>query len=76
MHTYNNLIEGWECDTDDNAIEYLTETYYQVDTVEQVKPLHSRLIATVEDGTLDIYYDYGADYYFCAVNEDQTSATN
>jgi hypothetical protein len=51
------------------AIEWLTEVYYEAEFTEGPRPTHSRLIDTVEDGTLDIYYDYGADYYFCAVNE-------
>jgi hypothetical protein len=62
-----------QCENEADAIEYLKETYYEAeltdrDTLEN--PIqHSRLVDTVEGGTLDIYYDYGADYYFCAVNE-------
>jgi hypothetical protein len=63
-----DVITGTQWD-EAEAIEWLTEVYYEADITSQTRPTHSRLIDTVEDGTLDIYYDYGADYYFCAVNE-------
>jgi hypothetical protein len=55
------------------AIEWLTNVYYEAEITirDDSESLirHCNLVGTVENGTLDIWYDYAGDYYFCAVNE-------
>jgi hypothetical protein len=60
-------------ESDDQATRYFTDTYYEAETTirDDAESLtrHCNLLATVEAGTLDIWYDYAGDYYFCSVNE-------
>ena len=62
---YNFIVNGYEID-DDNKIEQLTryvnEICYQSTVSQQPMPTYFNLIAVV--GTVEIFHDYGADYYF------------
>lgn len=64
MQTYDLILQGDEA-TEENAINTANGLDWQeIETTEQPKPRHSRHVTSVNG--IDIYYDYGADYYFFA----------
>lgn len=56
--TYNNMAEA--------ASHYFDEVYTDGEFIEQDMPKYHRYITTTKEG-LEIYYDYGADYYFAVL---------
>jgi uncharacterized protein YfbU (UPF0304 family) len=68
FNTYDAILNGYEAESDQDAIDYAREmVWYECETLEQSIGYY-RYINTV--GGVDIYYDYGADYYFFCPSED------
>ena len=66
MVVYDAILQGDEA-TEANALDYARGmVWMEVESSEQ-EITHKRFIDTV-DG-IDVYYDYGADYYFFADSE-------
>jgi len=65
--TYDGILDGHEAETEEDALDYARGMVWnEVETTENnIK--YARYIDTV-DG-VDVYYDYGADYYFFAPAE-------
>jgi len=53
--SYNNIFEA--------ISDYFDEVYIDGEFIEQNMPKYHRYVTTTREG-LEIYYDYGADYYF------------
>ena len=61
-NTFDAILDGWEAETDEDAIEYARDMVWsEVETKEQ-EIGYANHIADV-DG-VGVYYDYGADYFF------------
>tara|TARA_B100000767_G_C19435122_1_gene397634 strand:- start:27 stop:230 length:204 start_codon:yes stop_codon:yes gene_type:complete len=62
MLTFDHILQGHEA-TLENAKDHARGLDWGgVECSEQSKPTHSRFEETVNG--IDIYYDFGADYYF------------
>ena len=68
MKIYNHILQGHEA-TLENAQDHARGVdWMEVETHEQEsKYLHSNYVDTING--IDIYYDYGADYYYFVENE-------
>ncbi len=67
MLIYDHILQDHEA-TEENAIAHAQDfDWMETPLTEQDKPRHSQHIDTVNG--IDIYYDYGADYYFFADSE-------
>lgn len=53
---------------EEGAEMYFNEIYYEGEWHIGMLPKYKKFINTIEGG--DLYYDYGADYYFLAKTED------
>jgi hypothetical protein len=53
--SYNNIFEA--------VCDYFDEVYTDGDFTDENMPKYHRYVTTTKEG-LEIYYDYGADYYF------------
>lgn len=59
---YDHILQGSEA-TEKNAFNFATYfNFSDVETEEKEMPKYSNFIETVND--IDIYYCFGADYYF------------
>jgi len=66
MRTYQTILQGSEA-TIENAYNFATLYDFSKDHISDQKIAFKTFIDTVND--IDIWYDYGADYYFFALNE-------
>lgn len=52
-------------DTEEEAIEWANGIVWDECELRMSNmPTHSRCVASIENENVDLYYDYGADYYF------------
>lgn len=67
--TYDTILDGHEADTEEDALDYARGMVWsEVETTENsIK--YARYIDVVNG--VEVYYDYGADYYFFAPAEDE-----
>lgn len=67
--TYDVTLEGHQAETEQDAIDYAAGMVWsEIETTEQ-EIAYGRYVDTVEG--VEVYYDYGADYYFfCPADED------
>ena len=63
MMVYDAILEGDEA-TEANALEYAQGVVWDEVEVSEQEIKYSQFIDTVNG--IDVYYDYGADYYFFA----------
>ena len=63
MMIYDAILEGDEA-TEENALDYARGIAWDEVEVSEQEIKYSHFVDTV-DG-IDVYYDYGADYYFFA----------
>jgi len=63
MMVYDAILEGDEA-TEANALEYAQGVVWDEVEVSEQEIKYSQFINTVNG--IDVYYDYGADYYFFA----------
>ena len=63
MMIYDAILEGDEA-TEENALDYARGMVWDEVEVSEQEIKYSKFVDTV-DG-IDVYYDYGADYYFFA----------
>jgi len=62
MKLYDHILQGHDA-TEQNAINHAMQVDWAgIEITEQDKPRHSRFIDN--HNGINIYYDYGADYYF------------
>ena len=64
---YDAILEGYKAETEQDAIDYANGICSDWETSEQPMPKYNRYIDTT-DG-IDVYYDFGADYYFFVIAE-------
>lgn len=70
------ILDAWEANeiakdnhlsTEQEGAEmYFDNTYYESTWTESELPLYRQFVKKIEAG--DLYYDYGADYYFVTAN--------
>jgi len=63
MKTYSTILQGSEA-TEDNAISFAQSYDFSEDEETYFFPIRFNYIDTIN--SIEIYYDYGADYYFFA----------
>jgi len=63
MMVYDAILEGDEA-TEANALDYARGMVWDEVEVSEQEIKYSQFIDTVNG--IDVYYDYGADYYFFA----------
>jgi hypothetical protein len=68
MITFSTILQGSEA-TEENAINFALGFDFSEDETEETTIAHSKYIDT-KNG-IDIYYNYCADYYFFAPEEDE-----
>lgn len=69
MVTYSTILQGSEA-TEENARNFAQHFDFSEDETEEAATMHKTYIDTVNG--VEIYYQYGADYYFFAPeNEDR-----
>lgn len=67
MITYSTILQGSEA-TEENAISFAQGFDFSEDEQTEFFPIHFNYIDTVNG--IEIYYDYGADYYFFEEQKD------
>jgi hypothetical protein len=73
MLIYDHILQGHEA-TEENAMNQARGLdWSSIEISEQNKPMHSRFFDTING--IDIYYDYGADYYFFADADEPNEQT-
>jgi hypothetical protein len=64
MKLYDHTLDGWASNKDiERTVRFISEYAEEVAT-EQNKPLHSRLFKVYKEQKINVWYDFGADYYF------------
>lgn len=64
MKLYDHTLDGWASNKDiENTVRFISEYAEEVAT-EQNKPVHSRLFKVYKEQKINVWYDFGADYYF------------
>ena len=61
-NTHNEILEGYKVESIDDVIEFVNGYVFSEDQTTQQEIKNAEYKAT-ESG-VDIYYDFGADYYF------------
>ncbi len=75
MNIYDIILNGYECDLDtfetalDHAKDFAGILSQEIEIEEQEKPRFSRYEDTING--VEIWYDFGADYYFFAVAKEE-----
>ena len=67
MITYSTILQGSEA-TEENALNFAQCFDFSEDETEDTINLHRTYIDTVNG--IEIYYQYGADYYFFAPQDE------
>ena len=66
MNIYDHTVDGNTSNTELESIcSWLAHEAYEIE-IHEANILHKRRVGTCHD--IDIYYDFGADYYFFAVD--------
>ena len=60
--TYDTILEGWEAETEAGALQYAARKGWSECETCLDNIAYGRYVDTV--GGVEVYYDYGADYYF------------
>lgn len=84
MKVYDTILDGYQADeiaedyklgySNEAAVLYFKNVIYDGEFVEENMPKYHRYVDTI-DGEYDVYYDYGADYFFC-VHKEQNMSVN
>lgn len=61
-HTFDFILEGWEAETENDAIEFAQAFDFSETESHHQNIGYARHVDTVNG--IEVYYDYGADYYF------------
>lgn len=67
MSTFRNVFEmAADFDNDEAAIDYANGIYWGdvIINDDEQTIAHARYVDDAADGTVEVWYDYGADYYF------------
>lgn len=64
MSHYESVFALHFTGTEEAAIDYLNQFDFSETEVSGQDIAHARYIDTSNDGSIELYYDYGADYYF------------
>ena len=67
MKTYSTILQGSEA-TEENARNFALGFDFTEDEIEDISIIFNTYVDTLNG--IDIYYDYGADYYFFAPSEE------
>lgn len=62
------IADNYSKDPDCAAQEYFKETIFESEGSWQDMPVHHNFVNVIDDDW-DLYYDYGADYYFAVNNK-------
>jgi len=65
--TFDTILEGWQADTEQDAINWANGiAWCEIETSESEIAYGRYVGSTTAAGNegVDVYYDFGADYYF------------
>ena len=72
MKVYPYIYEGYTIKSEEEAIkefQQIVDCHYVLDEAEEQNIKYSKFIDSYKD--YELYYDYGADYYFISDKEDK-----